>query len=386
VKSKTIRARIAQYLPVFLIALIGGAVTIVLIAGKEETSLSGISRPALSVETLEVQNADYRVQVPGWGFVEPRETIDIRTEIEGRVTYVSHRVFAGARVRRGDHLFSLDERSYRNTLAEAMATLEQAQQALAIEKGRQIIAQSEWNLLEASQWQGVRNEALALRKPQLKEREAALKMAFARKNQAALDVERARIAAPCDGVILYEELAEGQILDTSSSTLRIACTDCYRLKAMFASEYSLGTAAEAVKIDIGPNRYAANIKAVLPNIHPETRQKQALVEFRGAHVSLNAYAAVILPGRQFHNIVVLPREALRPGNTVWTFSESSTLEIRPVTVLARDMVNVVIGEGITKGEHVILSHIAGPLQGMPLRKRAPQTEDPRPITNGEQQR
>ena len=376
-KSKVIRTRIVQYLPAALIAVIGCAVTIALIAGEEEASLSGNPHPALSVETLEVQKADYRVRVPGRGFVEPRETIDIRTEIEGRVTHVSERVYAGASVRRGEHLFSLDERSYRNTLVEAMAVLEQARQALAIEKGRQIIAQSEWKLLEASQWQGARNEALALRKPQFKEREAALQIALARKKQAALDVERARITAPCDGVILSEELAEGRMLDTGSTALRMACTDCYRLKAMFATEYSLDEAAETASIDIGATRYPAKIKAVLPHIHPETRQRQALVEFKGAHLSLNAYAAVILPGRQFHNIVVLPREALRPGDTVWIFSESSTLEIRPVTVLARDMSNVVVGEGLTQGEHVILSHIAGPLQGMPLGKRTRMTEGPR---------
>ena len=177
----------------------------------------------MSVETMDVRKTDYRVQAPAWGFVEPRETVNIRTEIAGKVIKVSDCIFAGAPVKQGAHLFSLDERSYRNALAEAVATQEQARQALAVEKGRQIIAKSEWELLEESKWNGNHNKALALREPQLKEREAALQIAAAGKNRAALDVERARVTAPCDGVILAEDLANGQVLDPGYTALQLAC-------------------------------------------------------------------------------------------------------------------------------------------------------------------
>ena len=385
-KRQNIINRMIRNWPAFLIALAGCTVALLLASGEEEEVLSIISTPALSVEILEIQKTDCWLQVPAWGFVEPRETIYIRTEIAGKVTHVSDRVFAGAPVKRGTHLFSLDERSYRNTLAKAIATLEQARQALAIEKGRQIIAKSEWKLLEKSQWQGYQNKALALREPQLKEREAALQIAVARQSQAALDVERTRVTAPCDGVILAEDLAKGQVLDTGYTVLQLACTDCYRLKAMFAPEYSLDCAVDAVTVDIGPDRYVGVVKAVLPQIDPETRLKQALVEFKGKHVSLGAYASLILPGPRFKNVIVLPRDALRPGNTVWILSESSTLEIRTVVVMAQDLRNVVIGEGLTAGDLVILSHIASPLQGIPLRMRTPETEDPRKIANRREQR
>jgi RND family efflux transporter MFP subunit len=368
--------------PAVLIALVGCALTIFLVTGEKEGLFSEVTTTTLSVKTLDVKKTDYRVQVPAWGLVEPRETIDIRTEIAGKVTHVSDRIFAGATVKQGAHLFSLDARGYRNKLAEASAALKQARQALAIEKGRQIIAKYEWKLLEKSQWQGNRNKALALRVPQIKEREAALQIATARQSQALLDIERTRVVAPCDGVILAERLAMGQVLDTGYTAMQIACTDCYRLKAMFAPGYFLDEAVDAVTIEIGPNRYMGVVKAVLPRIDPETRQKRALVEFKGKHVSLGAYAGLVLPGPRFKNVTVLPRDALRSGNSVWILNKNGTLEIRAVSVPAQDVQNIVISEGLTEGDRVILSHIAGPLQGMPLRMQSPHTEDPRQIAVG----
>jgi hypothetical protein len=117
------------------------------------------------------------------------------------------------------------------------------------------------------------------------------------------------------------------------------------------------------------------VKAVLPQIHPETRQKQALVAFEGECVRIGAYASLRLPGPAFSDVIVLPREAMRPGGTVWVLAEDRHLEIRRVRMLAGDPLNVVIGDGLREGEPVILSHIANPLQGMPLRLATSEGKD-----------
>ena len=372
----------------FFIALVGCATALFLAVHGEEESLPDFRPPALAVKTLRAEKSAYRVRVPAWGLVEPRETMDIRTEISGKVTHVSTCTYAGATVKRGEHLFSIDARTYRNTLAEAMALHEQAKQALVIEKGRQVIAKTEWQLLEQTAWGNLDN-ALALRKPQLKEREAAVQMAAARQAQAALDVERTRITAPCSGVILSEQLAEGQVVETGHVALQLACTDRYHLLVSFTPTYSLDPNAngKAVSIAVGPKRYAGVVKSILPQIHPATRQKQALVAFEGQCVGIGAYASLSLPGAAFRDVIVLPREAIHPGETVWVFDENGRLDVRPVTVIAQDPLNVVIGDGLGEGDSVILSHIANPLQGMPLRLVAPDIESRQiSVLTGEQER
>jgi RND family efflux transporter MFP subunit len=279
-------------------------------------------------------------------------------------------IFAGAAVKQGDLLFSVDGREYLNTLEEAKALTDQAWQALEIEKGRQAVARSEWEVLADSSLEGGQVSSLALRKPQLKEKEAAVQMATARQAQAALDVERTRVTAPCDGVILEERLAKGLVLEAGYDAMQIACTDCYHITAFFSQEYVLDPGRPAAKIDLGPDRYEGSVKSFLPRIDPETRQKQALVTFGGASIGLGAYASLTLAGPSFSDVAVIPKEALRADGTVWIMGEGGTLEIRKVAVLAKDPENAVIGQGLTGDEHIILSHIASPLEGMKLERTA----------------
>lgn len=357
--------KLSKWLP-GLIVLVGCLLTALMVALGEEDEMIITPVTPMSVETLAAKKTDYRIQVPAWGFIEPREIIDIRSEISGKITDVPESIFTGAAVNQGDRLFQIDDRSYRNVLKEAIAAKNLAEQAFEIEKGRQTIAQKEWALLEKSEWQGHKNKSLALRIPQLKERKAAVQIAAAKEAQAALNVERTRVSAPCNGVILSENLAEGKILDTGDIGMKIGCTECYHITALFSSEYSIDPDSQEVAVNVSSKRHEGRIKAVSPQINPETRQKQVLVEFQGKGLPLGAYVKLSLPGPSFRNAAVLPKETLRPGDTVWILSESNTLEIRKVAVLAQDMQNVVIGEGIAEDDRVILTHIASPLSGMKL--------------------
>lgn len=371
--------------PAVLIGLVGCAAAAFLVAQEEEEHLPGIHNPPLSVETMRVKQTDYQIRVPAWGLVEPCETIDIRSEISGKVTTVPSAVFTGAELSQDTLLCSVDKRDYINALMEAIATHEQARQALEIEKGQQIIAQTEWNLLENSKWQEHPSKSLALRKPQLKERKAAVQIAAARQAQAALGVERARITSPCSGVILEENLAKGQVLDAGDVIMRIACTDRYHILAAYSPEHSVDPGTNQVSIDIGPNRYIGFVKSILPQIHKETRQRQVLVAFEGNRVTLGAYASIILPGPSFSHVAVLPIEALRPENTVWVLTENRTLEIRPVSVVAQDRLNIVITDGLAEGDEVILSHISSPLQEMELQTKAPMVKGPQSVAGKEKE-
>ncbi len=372
--------KIRKWLP-GLIALIGCTLTVLIIVLEEDDQMLVTPIIPLSVKAIVVKKTDYQIQVPAWGFVAPRETIDIHAEISGKIKDVSDNVFTGAIVKQNDLLFTIDDRDYRNRLAEAVAAKNQVQQALEIENGRQAIAKTEWTLLEQSKWQGNKNKSLALRKPQLRERKAAVQIAIARESQAALDVERTSISSPCGGVILSENLAEGQILDTGDVAMKIGCTNSYHITALFSPEYSVDSDSHTVAVNVGSNKYQGVIKAVLPQINSETRQKQVLVEFQGEGITLGGYVKIMLPGSVYNNVAILPKAALRSRNTVWILSESNTLEIRNVTVFAKDMQNVVVGEGLTETDRVILTHIATPLVGMNLLMLPQQPEYSQNIKN-----
>ncbi|MCP4345422.1 MAG: efflux RND transporter periplasmic adaptor subunit [Desulfobacterales bacterium] len=350
----------------WLIGLIGCTLTVLLIVLEEEEQIPIAFDKPMSVKTITAEKSDYQIQVPASGFIKPREVIEIRPEVSGKVTFVAEKLYAGADVKKGDILFSLDDRNYRNARLEAVAIKNKAEQSLDIEMGKQLIARSGWELLGKSTLKKNRNQSLALREPQLKERKADVEIAAARLAQAELDFERTRIKAPCNGIIISENIAVGKLFDGEDPGVKIGCTDSYHISVFYSPEYSITAGSQKVIINSGRNRFEGKVKSVIPRINPETRQKQALVEFCGKDVIINSYVKILLPGTLYKNIVALPLETLRSDNTVWIINEKDKLEVRPVSVIARDRQHVVIDSGIKESERAIQTHIASPLSGMEL--------------------
>lgn len=351
--------------------LITGLIIAALLMASEDDELpSGLRSKPLVVEAIKTQRSTLQLDVPAWGFVEPREQIDIRPQVEGAIISVSDHIVAGAAINQGDVLFTIDPRDFENRLAEAKATYEQAIQALEIEKGQQRIARAEYELLQQNDGT-MKSNALALRQPQLKEREAVLSIAIAQLKQAELDLERTTLNAPCDGQIIKEDIAVGQYAENGTVALNIACTNSYHITASFPSDYSVDATKKKTTVTIDDNAYPATLKAVLPQIQPDTRQKQALVSVSDVVLPLGYYAAVTLPGLELQNVIALPKAALRENNTVWILTADNTLDIRSVTLAAKNDEWIFVANGLEDGAQVILSHIASPLKGMELRLPEP---------------
>jgi RND family efflux transporter MFP subunit len=345
----------------------GLGITGFLASGDEAELPAGVIRNPMAVEITEAKSDTVRLDIPAWGLIEPCEQIDIIPQVSGLITEVTEGLVTGTTVNKGDILFTIDPRDYQNALDEATAAYAQTQQSLEIEKGQQRIAKAEYKLLQQSYESSGIDRALALRKPQLKEREAAVAIAKSRKEQALLNLERTKIIAPCDGQITNENVAVGQYVDTNSAPLSVACTETYHVKALFPPQYNVDPHQKEAVLHIGNKEYSGIIKAVLPQIDPNVRQKQALIEIENAATSIGAYAQVTLPGKAFESVITLPKTALRADNTVWILTPESTLDIRSVTLAAQNENKMLVQDGLKIGERVILSHIAMPLKGMALR-------------------
>lgn len=355
-----------------LVLLAGVGISFVLAAREQDTLPPAMIKQPPAVAVTAVRISDVRLEIPAWGFVAPKEHIDIRPQVSGQIVRLADRLTAGADVKEGDLLFALDARDYQNRLDEAEAGVEQAVQALEIEKGRQKIARAEYRLLLKSLDQDnleyeTPDGALALRIPQLKERDAVLKSAVAKRNQARLDLERTLLRAPCSGRIMEENIAVGHFMEAGSSGMSVACTDIYHILALFSSEYAVDKTQEQVRVDIDGTEYPGRLKSILPQIDEATRQKQALVEVTGEGISVGAYAAVTLPGQSFQQVVSLPAQTLRAGNTVWVITADNRLQIRKIMVAAKNRETILVRKGVSERDRVILSHISSPINGMRLR-------------------
>lgn len=351
-----------------LIMTFGSLASVLIVMFGEEEEMQVISREPLSVKTINAMRGDYRLGIAAWGFVEPQEEIEVCSEVGGQVSEVARNVHVGGKVEKGELLFSINDQKYKSILAESRGSTVLATQELEVEKGRQIIARKEWELLQSSSWRGKSNKVLALRVPQLKAKEAAVQIAAAKEQQAALDLKRTEIKAPCKGVILAENVAVGQLLNVGDVALQLGCIENYQILANYSPSSELGSADLPVEIRLPTKEYLGQIKAVSQAIDPETRQKQVLIEFDATQIPIGEYSRLTLPGRLFENVLILPKQVLRSEKTVWVLDESSTLEIRKLTVVGQDSRNIIVTGGVTEEDRIVVSQIASPLAGMQLRE------------------
>jgi len=93
-----------------IIIIVGSiAVTVALVANREQPAQEELSEANILVEVMLPQVSDTYITVSSQGTVEPRTRTNIVSEVSGRVIEVSPAFVAGGFFRSGDVLLKLDD-------------------------------------------------------------------------------------------------------------------------------------------------------------------------------------------------------------------------------------------------------------------------------------
>mgnify|MGYP005608846153 FL=1 len=90
----------------------------------------------------------------------------------------------------------------------------------------------------------------------------------------------------------------------------------------------------------------------------------------GLPLLLGAFVEVAIEARELGEVIELPRLALRDGSGVYVYGPDGRLIVRDVKIAWRTEKTVLIREGVTAGEEVIVSRLPSAVPGMLLRKPA----------------
>ena len=174
--------------------------------------------------TEAVQRGDIRVAISSTGTLSAISTVTVGSQISGQVTEVL--VDFNSHVKKGDVLARIDPSSYEAQLeqgnaqiANARAQLEQAQATLRnaqlddrrkTDLGRQeLVSQGDVDLAHA---------ALAQARAQVDSAQAAIRQQTASLRNTQVDIDRAVIRSPVDGVVLTRKIEPGQTVAASFSS------------------------------------------------------------------------------------------------------------------------------------------------------------------------
>jgi multidrug efflux system membrane fusion protein len=343
--------------------------------------------PASPVTAAKAELRDVPVQVRQIGSVEPVAVIAVKAQIGGELTKVLFK--EGDDVRKGQQLFEIDPRPYRQAMDQAQA---------AIEKDNALIAQAEANLSrdrvqtanakeQADRYQALakdgliskdqnstyqttfnsQNEALRADEAAINSAKASLNVDKAALETAKLNLSYCSIASPIDGRAGSLLVQAGNLVKANDTTALVNINQLEPVYVTFSvpeqllaeiRSYSKGTSL-AVTALISPERRVVGHMTFIDNLVDNTTGTIKLkAEFPNADRSLwpGQFVNVVLTLRTLHGVTVIPSEAIQSGQQgqfVFVLKPDQTVESRPVKPGQTIENLIVVESGIAPGETVI---------------------------------
>ena len=326
--------------------------------------------------------ADYAVSdkvqltVSTQGEARPRTEIDLVPEVGGKIIYVSPNFLEGGIIRKGETLFRIEDSDYKVNVIRAKAGLAQAEQVLVREQAEGEIARRDYEDLGRGT-----PSALALRKPQQAQAQAQLQAAKAELETAELQLKRTYVRAPFDGRVRMNSSGLGQFVSPGRTLGRIFSTDIVEVRLPLTDD-------DLSKIDL-PIAFVAKSRAEAPEVilsatiagkvrkwngrimrtdstyDTQTRALFAIAEVFDPYGSGASESGVPLPpglfvdasinGKVYDNVIVLPRDGLRPEDEVYIVDDKGKVDVRQAVVLDTNAEKAFLLGGVEPGELAVLS-------------------------------
>ncbi|MFO8154448.1 MAG: efflux RND transporter periplasmic adaptor subunit [Pseudomonadota bacterium] len=366
-----------------LILLVGVAVVAIILRGGESPEREKPDRPARLVETTPIEPTDERVILEAWGTVRPAREVTLQPQVGGVLRELGPEALPGGLPDRGERLVTIDPSDYRLAVRRAESGLTRARANLAQERGRHAVAQAEFMLAEVDDL-SPEERRLMLREPQLDAAEAEVAAAEADRDEARLNLERTRIDAPFDALVLDRHADVGSRVNSGQNLLAIVDRTTFWVEFSLPSEslrwlqrdgggrvtlfrdgaWAPGRSREGrilrVRGDVDePGRMARVLVAVDDPLGLEADDRPELL--------LGSHVRGLVEGRRLEGVFALRPEWLRENDTVWVMDTDDTLAIREPELLHRGRDQVLVRGDLAAGDRVVTSDLGIPQAGMPLR-------------------
>ncbi len=338
------------------------------------------------VQVMPLQKGDETVSIRAMGTVVPAREVTLESRVSGEIIWMHPEFAPGGFLKAGEEVLRIDPTDYELDLARKKSQVADAAYRLELELGHQAVAKREWELLKGNKSAG--DADLALRKPHLQKARADLAAARAELKGAELNLERTRITAPFNAVVRERHVETGSQVAVQERLAELVGTDEYWVQVSVpvdrlrwlriprtAEEEGSGV---AIRYGTDAQVRTGTVIKLLSDLEAEGRMARLLVSVDDPldlsdpasdrpPLLIGEYVQVGIEGRELTDVFRIPRSALRDGARVWIAAPDDTLSIRKVETLWRDTDTVLLRDGLQTGDRLILSDIAAPVEGMPLR-------------------
>jgi len=340
------------------------------------------------VETTAISKSGEQVLIEAMGTVIPAMEIVLKPGVSGEVIEVHPEFTEGGFLRAGEEILRIDPKDYELTVTQKQSQVANTSYALKVEMGQQDIAQREWELLNGDSPAEKLDKELALRKPHLKKVKADMSAARADLNQAKLNLKRTLVVAPFNAVVRTRSVEIGSQVSTGEQLAELVGTDEYlaqvaipldRLKWISVPRKA-GESGSQVRIRYRNGEYerVGTVIRLLSDLETEGRMARVLVAIPDPlnlesentdqpPLLLGEYVNAEIEGQELEDVFRIPRTAFRDNDKVWLASADGKLSIRQIMPLWRGREAILVSNGLSDGERLVISNLSTPVDGMAIR-------------------
>jgi len=379
-----------RFLPLIIVAT-SLLLALLLVALRKPPEKQALVVPPVAVTTIATSPKDVPVIIHSQGTLEPDTQTTLVAEVSGKILHTSPRFLSGGFFHAGEILVRIDPSDYQVSVKAAEAKLAGAMARLAQESARAKQARKDWQSVGKG-----KPSALVLRKPYVAEARANVRSAEAELERARRELERTDIRAPYDGLVRNKLADVGQYLTPGSPVgvvfavryaevrLPISARDRMFIEVPAAGQQEGGSSVTLHSNASGqPQSYSARLVRTEGVVDEKSRLVYAVARIDDPYalaaaskplqptpLEFGSYVEADIHGITLRGISVIPRNALRGTNRIYSVDENQTLHIRDVEIERADSRFIFISQGLVAGERIVVSALGSPVDGMRVQTQA----------------
>ncbi|MCE7999121.1 MAG: efflux RND transporter periplasmic adaptor subunit [Rhodobiaceae bacterium] len=347
-----------------------------LLSGTDRTpKLKDEEEFAPLVNSTIVRPETRRIEIVGSGAVSSQVDVQIIPQVQGRVDWLSSIMRPGGSFLKDEVLFRIEAKDFELEVERRRAEVASARTNLQLEEAEGLAAKREWEEITP----GEPVPALVARKPQIRDRRAALASAQAQLARAQLDLDRTNFSLPFNGRVVSSNVELGQFMATGQTygtvysldglevTVPLADRDLKWLQPLNNVEAIIKTSYLGVDrvIRAKATRVSAQLDAqtrfasVIVSLGENTDEEDTLPLVPGVFVS------VTFLGPELDNLVTVPTAAIQENGKIWTIVDQRLKAAQPQIVQTGPAASLI--SGLVAGTEIMLSNVPGAVENMAVR-------------------
>ncbi|MEM9733676.1 MAG: efflux RND transporter periplasmic adaptor subunit [Pseudomonadota bacterium] len=354
---------------------------------REVVEAAPVERSVPLVDTLTLEAFVDDLPVDGEGFIRPSTSVDVSTQISGRISALHDAIQNRGSFLKGDVLVQLDDRSQRAAVEQIKANIDAAEATLGLVETQLNRSQQ---LLDRAIIPQERVDQLTAQRTELTANLTALRASL---QSALVQVENTKVVALFDGTVLSKTSDLGAVVNPGQTIASVYANDALEVmipiseseasviqglfgarkpEAVVRSNFAGVTFEWDAMVDRVESSLDAQTRTVRLAIKISDPAKARPVGTDGALASgtppalINAFASVTIKGGRYDNLYAVPSTAVRNGNSVW-LAEDGKMAVHPARLVHVDGERSFIQlTDLDEKTELITSALAAPATGRPI--------------------